>query len=269
MNTKSDRPRYKVSCVMVTLGRIPFCKRAIRCFANQSYPNKELVVIDDSGNNLSPLFSPLSSEDVHYVRLSPDSSYTLGELRNIGLEESSGRYIAQWDDDDWYHPERLNTQIEVLEKGYDACCLRSTLMHVHSKKLLNKPFLGSLRHGVPGTIVHRGDPAVSYPNLRRGEDSVFLNEWQSHRYTIVSPKYAYLFVRCYHGSNTWSKVHFKRRMRNNIISLAKYIWHKYIYGDIFSHPCFRICQKSRQSFKMFIRDSVDFGLIEEDSLQCV
>ena len=37
----------KVSCLMVTRQRYVFAQRAIACFRRQTYPNKELIIVDD------------------------------------------------------------------------------------------------------------------------------------------------------------------------------------------------------------------------------
>jgi len=63
----------------------------------QTYPNKELVVIDSSerGRILQDV------ADV-YVREAPGSE--IGHVRNVGLEAARGDWIMWFDDDDWRHP---------------------------------------------------------------------------------------------------------------------------------------------------------------------
>src|SRR5262245_50450534 len=105
MITSTNLP--KVSCVMVTANRKALCRRAVRCFERQSYPNRELVVVDDGEQDLSEVLYSLSDRHVIYRRISPSADNVLGRLRNLALETATGTVIAQWDDDDWYHPERL------------------------------------------------------------------------------------------------------------------------------------------------------------------
>lgn len=265
-NSKSPHSYPVVSCLMITMGRVRHCERAIHCYERQTYPNTELIVVDDSGKDLSRLLS--SVPNVLYVQLSPTSSYVLGELRNIALEVARGKYLAQWDDDDWYHPERLRTQIAILEQGYDACCLQSTLMHVNTSEMVNKPYIGTLPKGIPGTIVHRCDDQIRYPSLSKGEDTEYLNKWCEKKYKIIPDRYRHLFIRCYHGDNTWSKDHFTRRLRNSISSSLEYFWCKFLMQDIYRHSRFDLSNEDQQSISLFKRDSVELGLLARSSLSC-
>src|SRR5262245_57789486 len=96
-----------VSCLMVTRNRAKLARRAIACFQAQTWANKELVIVDDGDEDYAPVLAPYR-RDLHivYHRLPPDPARTLGAARNISLELASGDYCAQWDDDEWYHPER-------------------------------------------------------------------------------------------------------------------------------------------------------------------
>ena len=91
-----------VSCVMPTFNRRSFIPLALTCFRSQTYPNKELVVVDDGSDSVGDLLSGL--RDVHYVRV--PRRMTIGAKRNLGCREGRGEIIAQWDDDDWYAPNR-------------------------------------------------------------------------------------------------------------------------------------------------------------------
>src|SRR5699024_3431283 len=79
----------KVSCLTVTANRRNLIRRAVRCFQNQSYPNKELVVIDDGEEDLEEVLQILPSGDLNYIKLTSQPGNTLGKLRNRSLEERS------------------------------------------------------------------------------------------------------------------------------------------------------------------------------------
>jgi len=50
----------------------------------------------------------------------------LGVKRNWMIEQTSAPWIAHWDDDDWYAPERLEKQMTVLRNsGKQACGVRT------------------------------------------------------------------------------------------------------------------------------------------------
>lgn len=257
---KNDLP--KVSCLMVTANRLHLMKRAIHCYNQQTYSNKEIVIVDDGEQDLSEALSMVPPSELKYIKLEPESGNVLGTLRNISLENATGKYIAQWDDDDWFHPDKLRIQIQFLEEGYDVCCLPGAIMHLNKKEFVHKPYVGMLPNGVPGSIIHRKNPEIRYPDTRRAEDTVFLEKWSNHRYKILPEKYCYLFVRCYHGNNTWEVEHFLRRIKNSPKSFIQFYLYKYVLRNLFRHPKFKLSKLEKTAFEEYVKDSKIYGLLD-------
>jgi len=159
---------------MITADRKKLAKRSLLSYRNQTYRNNELIIIDDGEENYTSLFKELSLKEIKYIKIKKKPENNLGYLRNLSLEAAAGDFITQWDDDDWYHPDRIQTQVDVLLKGNDACCLSNTLMHIDQAPYFHHPFISLFRKGTPGSIMHRKDPKIRYPELRRGEDDVYL-----------------------------------------------------------------------------------------------
>lgn len=245
----------KVSCLTVTANRKHLMQRAIRCFRQQTYQNKELVIVDDGEEDLTDLLTSFPEDQVRYIRLEKKPDNTLGKLRNLTLEEATGDFLVQWDDDDWYHPERISIQVQTLLDGYDACCLSGALMHLDEEPFMQHPYVGNLPDGIPGSIMHRADETIRYPHTRRAEDTVYLKEWMNKRYLQLPDDYSHLFIRCYHGDNTWEKEHFLRRIRNNPKDALLYAWHKVIKGKLFDHPRFQLSKAQKEAFRMYLDDS--------------
>lgn len=260
-STSSDTSQNpKVSCLMVTANRRKLARRAVECFKNQSYENKELVIVDDGQEDYGPILEDLPADQVNYIKLKKEPDFVLGKLRNRSLEEASGEYLIQWDDDDWYHEDRIKIQADVLSKGYDACCLSSALMHLDSEEFMAHPYVGVLPDGIPGSIMHRKSDEIRYPETRRAEDTVYLKEWMKKRYCKLDDHYNYLFLRAYHGNNTWEKEHFRRRIRNSPKALVQYIWHAVIKRDVFAHPRFQLSTQAEEAFRSYQELSKRLGL---------
>src|SRR5262245_6806319 len=80
-----------VSCLTVTRQRVRLLRRAIRCFQQQTYQARELVIVCDADDGTEALIQRLGDEHIRLVRLR-DAGLSLGELRNIALEEARGPY---------------------------------------------------------------------------------------------------------------------------------------------------------------------------------
>jgi glycosyltransferase involved in cell wall biosynthesis len=249
-----------ISCLMVTGNRKALAARAIACFRNQTWPNKELVIIDDGTEDLSSLFVGIEDQ-VQYIRLEKRPENVLGMLRNKSLDAARGVFLAQWDDDDWYHPDRLKIQAEVLMQGNDACCLHGTLMHLDDEVFGSLPYVGYLKNGVPGSIMHRNSKTIRYPEIRRAEDTYYLNEWRKRRYVMLGREHSDKFIRCFHGSNTWEKAHFRRRIRNTPIDAVFYVVLN-LFGKLEKHPRFKLQPHERAAFASYVNLSAELGLLQ-------
>lgn len=260
MSVSAVGPR--VSCLLVTADRPHLLRRALLSYREQTYPNKELIVLDNGTSSIEHLLEDIPAEERVYLRREKKAGQHIGALRNVALEAASGDYVApQWDDDDWSHPERLARQIEAMLKGgYDACTLTGTLMHVDDERFFEHPFIGRLAEGVPPTIVHRRDAKIRYPNLRRTSDTAYLKAWRAQSHVQLPLSEAHLYIRYSHGDNLWEPQHFLRRMRNTPGDLAAYAWFRYVRGNLFAHPRFRLSEEAQAAFALYLKHSRELGL---------
>jgi len=123
-------PQPKISCLMVTSRRPKLVLRAIACYLAQTYPCKELVIVehgDPDDDGLKQRLAALGRADIVHVRVPLNATVKLGDLRNISLAASSGEYVVQWDDDDWHSAQRLQLQYDALQ-GADVCFLQRLIL---------------------------------------------------------------------------------------------------------------------------------------------
>jgi glycosyltransferase involved in cell wall biosynthesis len=216
-----------VSALMITRpNRTQLASQAVTDFVNQTYTAgpRELVVVSDE-----PIAEQLEwaqqvtacGATFHYVHAAPGA--TLGALRNLSLDKASGTWLIQWDDDDRYGPQRITTQIEHSIHGHVASCLDSQLYYftetrelcwIDWRKRLPRSIL------IPGTVCVRSDVARTcrYPEMRQGEDGVFLQRVCGCGPVAQITGLAGLdYLRRFHGANTWTRAHFK----NNVANLGK------------------------------------------------
>ncbi len=115
-----------VSVVIPTYKRtVEYLSRAVSSVLNQTYPNVEIIVIDDSTQayekrkETEAYFAALNRDNVIYLQNEKNLYSSL--TRNRGIEAATGDYITFLDDDDEYLPEKIEKQLSfMLENGYDV-----------------------------------------------------------------------------------------------------------------------------------------------------
>lgn len=106
-----------VSCLCVTHQRVDLLKRAIDCFRNQSYDNRELLIIyEDLDIETADYVEKITNPQIFLLKVKSALKLTLGDLRNMSIRKCNGTYFCQWDDDDWYKDNRIEYQMKILKK---------------------------------------------------------------------------------------------------------------------------------------------------------
>jgi glycosyltransferase involved in cell wall biosynthesis len=200
-------PLPLVSCVMPTAGRPEMVARALRYFLRQDYPRKELLIAYDHPGDLPP---GLTDPRIVLVPGVPGAS--IGAKRNAAVSHAAGALIAQWDDDDWYAPQRLSAQLAPILAGTaDITGLSGTLFLSSSEgqcwqasaDLFARLFVENI-HG--GTLAYRRsvwEHQARYPDRSLREDADFLQAAMSEGARLSRLPGRELFVYVRHGDNSW------------------------------------------------------------------
>jgi len=253
-----------VSCLMVTKNRVKLARRAVECFARQTWPNKELVIIDDGEEDYGPLVEEYRGRcTIHYHKYVNDTGMRVGGLRNVSLERANGEYCIQWDDDEWYDAKRIEVQMEsLLRQGLDVITLFSTIMHLDTPEYLEHPYRSNLRRGIPGTILHRKTP-VRYPDGCLGEDSIYLDDLRkAYKVGLVDVPHSHLFFRCFHGKNSWDYNHFFKKLKYTFRDKLSWFAAKYLRRNLLTHPRFRLNETEKKAFAEYMEFSRSHGLFK-------
>jgi len=97
----------KISCLMGTYGRYAMASESLSCFLDQTYSNKELIII-----NQHPVPLVFEHPQVKIYNVDANELPTLQAIRRRGLELATGDYVHFWDDDDLMLPNHLSTYVE-------------------------------------------------------------------------------------------------------------------------------------------------------------
>ncbi len=172
-----------VSVLMTAYNAREFVCGAVESILNQSYRNFELVIVDDgSTDGSTKIIKELGKTDprikTYFLRQNHGPCYA----SNRGLREAKGIYLARMDADDIALPDRLEKQVDFLNKHPQVSMLGGQCKLIDyegnplGKKIFpkdNKSILESLFARNP--IQH---PACMI-NLKKIDKSVMLNDGKS------------------------------------------------------------------------------------------
>lgn len=198
----------KISCLCLTANRVSYLKRAVECFVNQTYQNTELIVLyRDQDHETESFLQSLSDVRIKPYIVPADQLRTLGELRNLSIERSTGEYFIQWDDDDWYHNDRIMLQITAaLQFGKEGSALSNVLFFDSVSKQayfsFDRPWENSL-------LCKKStfEAGYKYPQLNQREDTSMMRHLVlANKLSRVNTYPVYIYI--FHGNNTWNQEHF-------------------------------------------------------------
>jgi glycosyltransferase involved in cell wall biosynthesis len=207
------RMKPLVSIITPTYQREEFLPQIARWVLEQTYPNIEWLILDDSPE---PSRFLASHADPRFRYAHSTERLTIGEKRNRLINMARGEWIAHFDDDDYYAPRFLETMIGALTtQGGDFANLSSWYLfdvrhdllgfwylrqttgvhymcHADGLRLTrftaeNNAPLANNYLGYGFTYVYRRSvgQAVPFPALDFGEDAQFVNAVAA-RFQILS-----------------------------------------------------------------------------------
>jgi glycosyltransferase involved in cell wall biosynthesis len=110
-----------VSILVATYNRAHLIGCAIESALKQKYSNWEIIVCDDaSTDNTEKVIEKWQKKDKRIKYIKSKKNQGIANNSNMGLYLAKGKYIAILDDDDrWIDENKLNRQVDFLEKNPD------------------------------------------------------------------------------------------------------------------------------------------------------
>lgn len=201
-----------ISCLCVTHDKPLLLQRAIDCFFNQNYKAKQMIILYEDVDCITKkyLASCHFPKEIKCIEaVSSIKKLSLGELRNLSISMAEGDYVCQWDDDDWYHPDRLVVQMAAMAAQHKPASILSrwtVFDAIHRKVYISNRRLWE------GSILCKREEMLAkpYPSLNRGEDTSVIDYLAEKDWIEVIEDRPELYVYNYHGANTWDFAHFNK-----------------------------------------------------------
>jgi len=187
-----------VSVIVPTYKRLPFLIQAVRSILDQRYSALELfVVADGHDQDVADFVSGLS--DTRATYLSCQHAGRPAVPRNFGIAQARGDYIAFCDDDDVWHIEKLQKQINLMQTKRSGFSFTAATNIDQNGERIGEYILGSFERMsktrfllslggmiinssmvVSREILERAGPLDEAPDLRASEDYEFCSRVLVH-----------------------------------------------------------------------------------------
>lgn len=216
-----------VSIIMPTYNCAKFIGKTIESVIAQTYENWELIIVDDcSKDNTEEVVSKYKDNRIKYHRLENNSGAAVA--RTEAMKKARGSYMAFLDSDDLWKKDKLEKQLEFMNKNnYNFTCTEYEQIDEEGNKL-NKVIKVKKRADYNRILLDCpvGNSTVMYnveklgkfevPNIRkRNDDALWLQILKKEKYIYGMPD---ILMEYRIRSNSIS---------SNKLSLVKYHWQLY------------------------------------------
>ncbi|WP_017752682.1 glycosyltransferase family 2 protein [Clostridium tyrobutyricum] len=125
----------KISVVMPVYNAEKYLKESIESILNQTYKNFEFIIINDGSIDSSlNIINTYAKKDNRIIVISRENKGLVHSL-NEGIKLAKGKYIARMDADDISMPDRLEKQVNYLDKYEDISILGTCTNLIYDESL--------------------------------------------------------------------------------------------------------------------------------------
>jgi glycosyltransferase involved in cell wall biosynthesis len=157
-----------LSIILPTHNRADRLPAAVRSASGQTFRNIEIIVVDDGSADSTPaVVEALAAEDrrIRYIRKPQPSGAAMA--RNHGISQADGEFIAFLDDDDVWHPAKMERQVEYLTEHPDVGAVSCHYRIVFEGKQRTTVWKGPTRLSARGLLWNDFAGGASFIALRR------------------------------------------------------------------------------------------------------
>jgi glycosyltransferase involved in cell wall biosynthesis len=193
---------YPLVSAILLAGQTPFSaiKATIACFQAQTYPYKELIIVNNAPTHFKAVSLNLTAERDIFLIDTP-MELSAGMARNYGIAAANGQILAQFDSDFWHAPTRLESQIATLATNEAQVVVLATTLS-HSFISGRSSYHTNPKNAILNTMVFLRPTQIDYPNVEKHEELGLLNKLQHIGYSTISMPVPDLACKLYHSSTS-------------------------------------------------------------------
>lgn len=214
---------------IITCSRRPqFFKNILQNFKNQTWINKELIIIlNDDHTDLVTFKERIKNVNNVSIYQLPEK-VSLGKCLNFAIKKVKYPFIAKFDDDDYYGSSYLSDSMKAFQRSNaDIVGKTSHFTYLQENKLLlyyapnqeNK----FVKFVSGATIMVRKSvfDSVQFSDLSLGEDVKFLRDCHKKGFKIYSGnRFHFVYIRRKNNHHTWKTSYNYLLSRSKIIAVT-------------------------------------------------
>ena len=109
----SNQKEILVSVILPTFNHAKYLKTAIESVINQNYLSWELIIIDNNSvDETLEIINSYSDNRIKYCKI--QNNGIIAASRNLGIQLSTGSWIAFIDSDDWWTNDKLSKSVKYI-----------------------------------------------------------------------------------------------------------------------------------------------------------
>jgi glycosyltransferase involved in cell wall biosynthesis len=207
LERKSLMKEMYISIITPT-NRPDFINKVFENYNRQNHKNKELIIILNNNSMIIEDWQEKAAHDYNVRVYQLDEDITLGECRNFAVNMSRYDFVAQFDDDDYYASNYLQSSIELFDQiDADIVGKASTFIYLEQMKCLLNLYPNdenkyvSMVAGATMLMKKSIFQRIKFPNITLGEESEFMNNYCRREGFKIYSGDKYNFVNLRRGLN--------------------------------------------------------------------
>lgn len=201
----------KISVIIPVYKVENYLERCVRSVCNQTYPELEILLIDDGSPDRSgEICDVLAGQDAR-IRVIHKSNGGLSDARNAGIDTSTGDWLAFVDSDDWLDPRMLEI-LKIQAEKYGAEIAECSYRNLYKEMVKEETscsgnvIVATPVEAIEGNLDWKNFKPVAWNKLYRADivgrirypkGKLHEDEFTTHKFYLAAKKIVYVDVSGY------------------------------------------------------------------------
>ena len=131
----------KISIIIPIFNAEKYLERCISSVLNQTYKNFEAILVDDGSTDNSSLICDNYALKDKRIKIIHKKNGGVSSARNVGVENSEGKYIVFMDSDDFIDTDCLETFIKYRRYDFIMCGFKEYIEYSVKREINHKLYI--------------------------------------------------------------------------------------------------------------------------------